>query len=571
MVRTRVLVRGLLAGFACALIAAAPASADPTDNQEMPPNPPRWDVYDANGDGVMSDAECAALNPADAGELAAWINVPNKSGIFNDFHDREARRWLETHFAGGDYRSENCQQITDGTPDAAGGVNGEVGGVVSGGADAVGNVVGAVNPANIVKRGFDKVAEQFAEAHLELLETATTFWLSVPSTSGQSEQSVNWLQNDALMRTMTGLVAVVGLVVAMVRTAFASRHGDDIWQTFFGLLRMLIVGTAGMWALQLLLLAGDDWSRSLVRAANDGAPSDGATTLTGLSSGLMFMLALVGVITSIVQIVLLVIRNAAVVVLAGVWQVAAAASVSGDSTLWRRMTAWLGALVLYKPAAAVVYAAGFRLLHEDSAYGGEILAAVEGMMLLALAILALPAMVRLVVPAASMGGPSTAGMMAAGAGAVATGAAIRGGALSSMIGSAGGSSSSDGGMASGSASSPGGPGSPGGSGRDGAFGASGSNGSDGAPGAAPKPTSVGGGGGSSPGAAPAAAASAGGSAGAMGGGAAGAGAAAAGPVGVAVAAAGAVGKVAERTAGSMSEGGAAGASSSLPPEPQGAG
>jgi hypothetical protein len=569
---------------------SAPVHADPSDNHEVPPNPPRWEVYDVNGDGVMSDAECGQLSEEDAQEFAEWINVPNESGIFNDFHDREARAWLEAHFEGGDYRTENCSRLTDGTPDGAGGVNGEIGGVIGGGVDAVGNGVSALNPVNIVKRGFDKVAEQFAEAHLELLETTTTFWLSVPSTSGQSEQSVSWLQDSALMRSMAGLVAVVGLVIAMVRTAFASRRGDDIWQTFFGLFRMLIVGTAGMWALQLMLLAGDDWSRSLVRSANNGAPSDGATALTGLGSGLMFMLALVGIVTSIVQIVLLVIRNAAVVVLAGAWQVSAAASVSGDATLWRRMTAWLGALVLYKPAAAVVYAAGFRLLREDSSYGGEILAAVEGMMLLALAILALPAMIRLVVPAASMGGPSTAGLLAAGAGAIATGAMIRSGGLSSMIGaSSAGGASGGGGMPSGSSapsptpSSGGGAGGASGSpGSSGAAGPSGSSGSPASPGVA-SGAATGGGAGSD------AAASSGGAAGAgspgvgsgaggpgsgaAAGGAAGAGPAGAGPAGAAAGAAGAVGKAAQRTAESMSEAGPTGAQEApaVPPRPEGAG
>lgn len=420
--------------------------------QSADPLPPDWSSYDGDGTGVLSDGECAALSGVQASALREWINPEEgNTGIFQDGgpfggDDGEARRWLGDHFENihweleddsylGEDHQDDCGRVQRNVP-RAGGVGSAVGGVV----DAAGDFVDRNNPLNAVKRGFEKVADQMADAYESLLETATTFWMGVPSTTAQSDQTISWLQDNSLMRTLTITVGIAAWCIAMVRVAMNDR-GEGLRRAGFGLMRMLVVGAAGIAFVRLGLELGDQWSKDLVGEAAAGAPSEGLKTLLAADPGLMFMLAVIGIITSVVQIVMLIVRNAAVIVIAGAWQVTAAWSVSGDDTMWRRTSAWLAALVLYKPAAAVVYAAGFRLLHEDQSYGGEVLAAIQGMVLLGLAVLALPAMIRLVVPAASMGGPSTAGLMAAGAGAIATGAMFAGGSLSSLLGAGGGGTS----------------------------------------------------------------------------------------------------------------------------------
>jgi len=62
----------------------------------------------------------------------------------------------------------------------------------------------------------------------------------------------------------------------------------------------------------------------------------------------------------------------------------------------RKASAWLVAFALYKPAAAIVYAVAFDLAGQPGA-----LALLDGVMMLVLAILALPALLRFVVPATS--------------------------------------------------------------------------------------------------------------------------------------------------------------------------
>ena len=92
--------------------------------------------------------------------------------------------------------------------------------------------------------------------------------------------------------------------------------------------------------------------------------------------------------------------------------------------------AWLVAFILYKPAAAIVYATAFRLAGSD-VFGGdgdELMSAVTGLVLMVLALAALPALMRFVTPmvgALSSGGGGGGGTMAAGAAmaAMPTGAA----------------------------------------------------------------------------------------------------------------------------------------------------
>lgn len=547
------LLGGLLAVIA--LVPASPQAAAQADDDLLPPN---WSGYDSDGNGTLSDAECAALSDGQAAELRQWINVPNESGLFDSLPDLEARRWAENHFETVRYRlqddsyrdhPEDCGRVMDDLPGEGCGYT-DPGCTVDAVQGVAGDVANNLNPLNAIKKGFEKVAEQFAEAYESLLETATTFWMEVPSTSGQSDQTMTWLQDNALMRSLTGLVGIVGWTIAMCRLALSAR-GEELRQSAFGLLRMAIVGAAGIWFVQLALQVGDEWSRDLVSEATTGAPSEGLKTLLATSPGLMFMLAIVGIITSLLQIVILIFRNVGTIVMAGAWQVTAAASVSGDSTLWRRTTAWLAALILYKPAAAIVYAAGFRLLHEDQSYAGEILAAIQGMVLLGLAVLVLPAMVRLVMPAASMGGPSTAGVLAAGAGAVATGAMISSGSLSSLLGAGSGAGSGSGGESGGGASGNGDAASalPSGSASTAALaGGAGDSASGGGAG----------GGGEAAGAVGATGAAAGGAAASGSGGAAGGGAS---PAGLVVAGAGAAARGVQAAAEGLSDG-PAGASSS---------
>ena len=230
------------------------------------------------------------------------------------------------------------------------------------------------------------------------------------------------------------------------------------------------------------------------------------------------MLGIIAFLATVIQIMLMLVRGGMLVLLVGTLPLVAAFSNTEMGLQWfRKAGAWLVAFALYKPAAAIVYAVAFDLAGQPGA-----LALLDGVMMLVLAILALPALLRFVVPATSAlaGGGGAGGMLAGAAGgAIAmrmpTGAA----SVAQAPASAYGQGRSGG--PSGAALAGGGPaaaaGMNGGAGQSGASGQNGQSGASGSTGTAAPASS-----------APASGAGAAGGAGSAGGGAASGGAGAAG-------------------------------------------
>ena len=76
---------------------------------------------------------------------------------------------------------------------------------------------------------------------------------------------------------------------------------------------------------------------------------------------MVIVLGILAIILSAVQAVLMLFRQAALVVLAGVLPLAAAGTLAPATRPWfTRTTGWMLALICYKPAAAAVYATCFR-------------------------------------------------------------------------------------------------------------------------------------------------------------------------------------------------------------------
>ena len=247
----------------------------------------------------------------------------------------------------------------------------------------------------------------------------------------------------------------------------------------------------------------------------------------GLGPILIIVLGLVAVLVSVVQIILMLARGGLLVVLAGILPTAAAATNTEMGRTWfRKAVSWLVAFILYKPAAAVVYAVAFKLagtnVFRDDGTG--LISVLTGLTLMCVALVALPALMRFVTPlVGAVAGGGAGSAMAIGAAAALPSGAIQAGQL---LG--GGQSGGGAGPAGPSGSGTGGQGAPGGAGPSGAPGAGGAAGASGG-----GTAGAAGGAGAAGAAGAAGGGAAGGGAAAAGGGAAAAGAAA-GPVGVAV-------------------------------------
>ena len=141
-----------------------------------------------------------------------------------------------------------------------------------------------------------------------------------------------------------------------------------------------------------------------------------------IAPGILIVLGFLGVVGMLIQIAMLLCRSAFLVILSGVWPFAAALSTTENGLGWyRRLTGWIVAFILFKPTAAIIYAAAIRMLVVNQ--GSEI-SVIEGVVLVILAALALPALMKLVAPMTGrMGGIAAAEFLAAGIG-VAAGAAM---------------------------------------------------------------------------------------------------------------------------------------------------
>jgi len=338
------------------------------------------------------------------------------------------------------------------------------------GCDVVGGAVGGA--ANAAAQAF---VDGFADGFATLVKTMTTFWVDVPTPQlagaggpvARVQHLVYWTQ---------GFLLVLSLLYVAGKTAL-TRSGKVAGEAARGLGTMVVVVGAGVTAIDVLSVAGDAWSRWIIDQSVEGsmttrlgAVAGGSAQMSGLGIGIEFIVALLGIVSCIVQIFFLLARVGILTLLAGTLPLSAAGLATPAGRAWfQRTLAWIVAFLLYKPAAALVYASAFAL----AGRGSDVTSVLSGLMLIVLAVFALPALMRLATPmvaAASGGGGGGLGGALAGA-ALATGARQVSDSPRSGSGNAGkgqltstspGSGSGGGGASGGATGSGGGGGTPGG-------------------------------------------------------------------------------------------------------------
>src|SRR6266702_2609864 len=194
--------------------------------------------------------------------------------------------------------------------------------------------------------------------------------------------------------------------------------------------------TLGVIVPALLLKAGDAWSSWVLQASTGGHFTQRLTGMLQLGGNaapaVVLILGLVAIVLALAQAVLMLFRQVALVILAGVLPLAAAGTVAPLTRPWiRKVSSWTLALICYKPAAAAVYAAAFTMFGS----GRGTRTVLMGFVTMLLSLVALPALMKFFTwttgSIAESGGGQLLGTAALGAVAV--------GALRS--GSAGGSAS----------------------------------------------------------------------------------------------------------------------------------
>lgn len=323
--------------------------------------------------------------------------------------------------------------MTAGAP-CEGGVLDQVGCIVGG---TVGETITDTAGA-LAGSAIDAFVKSLAEDVEEVLATVSTMWMGVPSPVLAADDAptgvVAAISDDLSFYTM--VFGIIGVLFAAGKMGL-TRRAEEAEPIGRMLVTLTIVSSAGAAIVAAAVGAGDLFAPWIIQRATGGSFSEGALSLVstsmvlGVGRGLGLILGLAALLGSIAQVIFMIFRGAMITLLVSVLPtIAATSATQGGSAALRKAFGWLLAFVLYKPVAAIVYAVGFLLVKGAAstapADAGQatLMSVLYGVTILLLACLTLPALVKFLVPVASAGVSSLFSGAAAGAAALATGAAV---------------------------------------------------------------------------------------------------------------------------------------------------
>lgn len=299
---------------------------------------------------------------------------------------------------------------------------------------AGGKAVGAV-AGQAASNGFKQAAETMFASYDDIMKQFLTSWTTSGFLVSLDNKATAWFQDTSLPITIALLT--LGLVVAGARVMY-SRRGEPFQEVMSALGRAVAVITLGTAAIQIFVWGGDAYAQWILKQS--GVTAAGGYTVAGFaaaSPGLALIFGLIGVMAVGFQWVIMFVRQALMLLLNAFWQISASyALLKRGEQAFEKVTAWIIAFIIYTPLAASIYAFAWRLKDGEDGVGGVL----YGLMLIVLAVVALPAIMRLLVPASGALGSAIGGAMALGVGAaalqagVAVGAAVATGGASAGAG-----------------------------------------------------------------------------------------------------------------------------------------
>lgn len=237
-------------------------------------------------------------------------------------------------------------------------------------------------------------------------------------------------------------ITLVSLVVALLVTAIkviTEQNGKPIKELVSVVITTLLVANCGGAIVLLLSYMSDKLAIQIIensiacpttQAVNGGAIGKcmGATIMEMFRVGggaawiVICVVCLVGVVTSLIQLGVMLARSIMVLfVLGGLTLTASFRYTKLGKDAFEKQIGWLVALILYKPVVAIIYGVGFKFLGNGSAYEAMTNFNVSGVVqaliniiwfiiTMILAIIALPALMKLVTPVVGSLSDSAGGM-----------------------------------------------------------------------------------------------------------------------------------------------------------------
>ncbi|MBA4101481.1 MAG: hypothetical protein C0488_04515 [Arthrobacter sp.] len=275
------------------------------------------------------------------------------------------------------------------------------------------------------------MAKAILEGMSQMVTTLSTFWVSTPtvnltSKDGTTASPIVSMVNDELM-AWTLTLAVLAVIIGGIRMIWEQR-GAPLKDLLRSLITLTLVSGLGLGVISILVIAADAFSAAIIERSTDGKGFAEAMNIlivtgqTGVGVFILIVLGLIGLIASLVQIVLMVVRSGMLVILAGILPTTAAFTNTEIGRQWfQKAVGWTIAFILYKPAAAIVYSVAFLLMGNTSGQDA-LVGSITGFTLMIVALFALPALMRFVTPMVGAVASGSGAAAGAAVGAIATGA-----------------------------------------------------------------------------------------------------------------------------------------------------
>lgn len=259
----------------------------------------------------------------------------------------------------------------------------------------VGKLVGSVAGAaadKVTNDALSSIASAIQSGVSWIVSNSVTWWVKLPSPDLATVPAVDKLQQ--WMLPIAAAVAVFGVIVAGGKMAL-TRKPTPLIDTGTGLATIAVTSAVGVLLPTLLLKAGDSWSNWVLQKSTGGQFGSRLTDLlamTGINAqAVLVVLGIVAMIISALQALLMLFRQVALIVLAGMLPLAAAGTLNPATRPWfKKVTSWMLALIFYKPAAAAVYAVAFAMIGTSK----NLTAILTGFAMVAMSLVALPVLMR---------------------------------------------------------------------------------------------------------------------------------------------------------------------------------
>ena len=304
--------------------------------------------------------------------------------------------------------------------------------------DPVGTVAGAIG-----NDLFDKILTNFWNGAVGIYRDFITSWLRAgPIIDPEKSSAFQW--GTGVVNIFTLLAVTIGIMVAGVKIVWEQR-GEDIRYVLSSLGRVILVSGMGVALISLLLTASDQAAAAILESTNwsqrdtTAILGDPGKAVAALGA-ILFLPGAIMVLVVIVQWCIMIFVAIATPVLLMYWPVAEGITFAAGGRGFSRVSKWLLAFILFKPTVAVLYGFAFQELKGGDGIGGIVTA----VCIIAMAPFALPALLKIVNPAAAGTGADGAGTALAGMAGMAVGAAgmAAGAATGGATAAAGGAASS---------------------------------------------------------------------------------------------------------------------------------